>query len=204
MSAIGFLAAPLAFDFARSLPGRLDALDWARVNGLLAEMEAEGAALLASRRSCAVATITHRRAAEMRYVGQGHEVRVPLPPGPLDPGQRSRAASRRSRPSTSASTAGSARRCRWKRSPGASSRPGRDPICGCRRAGGDGRCRVRAQGHAPGLRARAGRDDRRCRSTTATGWDRARPSPVRPSSRSANRRPSSAPARRSRSMTKEI
>ena len=31
--------------------------------------------------------VTHRRAAEMRYVGQGHEVRVPLPAGTARPGQ---------------------------------------------------------------------------------------------------------------------
>jgi N-methylhydantoinase A len=84
MSAIGFLAAPIAFDFTRSFPGRLDALDWARVNGLIAEMEAEGADLLASA-GVRGRDVTHRRAAEMRYVGQGHEVRVPLPPGPLTP-----------------------------------------------------------------------------------------------------------------------
>jgi N-methylhydantoinase A len=47
-------------------------------------MEEEGAALL---RAAGVPgrDIAHRRAAEMRYVGQGHEVRVPLPPGPLTP-----------------------------------------------------------------------------------------------------------------------
>ena len=84
MSAIGFLAAPIAFDFTRSFPGRLDALDWARVNGLIAEMEEEGTALLASA-GVRGRDVTHRRAAEMRYVGQGHEVRVPLPPGPLTP-----------------------------------------------------------------------------------------------------------------------
>lgn len=78
MSAIGFLAAPVAFDFARSFPGRLDTLDWGRVNGLLHEMEAEGTALL-TQAGVAASDITHRRAAEMRYVGQGHEVRVTLP-----------------------------------------------------------------------------------------------------------------------------
>ena len=130
MSAIGFLAAPIAFDFTRSFPGRLDALDWARVNGLLTEMEAEGTDLLASA-GLRGRDVTHRRAAEMRYVGQGHEVRVPLPPGPLTPASVPRCA-RRSRPNTSASMAGSVRRCRWKRSPGASSRPVRDPICGYR------------------------------------------------------------------------
>ena len=84
MSAIGFLAAPVAFDFTRSFPGRLDDLDWARVNALFTAMEGEGTALV---RAAGIAgqDIAHRRAAEMRYVGQGHEVRVPLPPGPLTP-----------------------------------------------------------------------------------------------------------------------
>jgi N-methylhydantoinase A len=78
MSAIGFLAAPIAFDFTHSFPGRLDTLDWPRVNELLTEMEEEGTALLGAA-GVREADVTHRRAAEMRYVGQGHEVRVPLP-----------------------------------------------------------------------------------------------------------------------------
>jgi N-methylhydantoinase A len=84
MSAAGFLGAPLAFDFARSAPGRLDALAWDKVGGLLAEMEAEGRALLAES-GVAEGQVSHRRIADMRYVGQGHEVRVPLPGGPLGP-----------------------------------------------------------------------------------------------------------------------
>lgn len=82
-STVGFLSAPLAFDFVRSWPGRLDSLDWARANSLLAEMEAEGQTLLAASGVPAEA-ITHRREADMRYVGQGHEIRVPLPAGLLE------------------------------------------------------------------------------------------------------------------------
>jgi N-methylhydantoinase A len=82
-STVGFLSAPLAFDFVRSWSGRLDVLDWARANALLAEMEAEGQALLEASGVPAEA-ITHRREADMRYVGQGHEIRVPLPAGLLD------------------------------------------------------------------------------------------------------------------------
>ena len=37
MSAIGFLAAPVAFDFARSFPSRLDTMDWARVNAVVSK-----------------------------------------------------------------------------------------------------------------------------------------------------------------------
>lgn len=83
MSAVGFLTAPLAFDFVRSWPERLDALDWQKANALLAEMEAEGQALL-EQSGVAPAHIRHQRVADIRYVGQGHEIQVPLPDGRLD------------------------------------------------------------------------------------------------------------------------
>ncbi len=83
MSAIGLLTAPLAFDFVRSWPGQIDHLDWQKVNTLLAEMEAEGQALLEAS-GVPAEQIRHRREADIRYVGQGHEVRVPLPAGQLD------------------------------------------------------------------------------------------------------------------------
>ncbi len=82
MSAIGFLTAPLAFDFVRTWPARLDELDWQKANTLLGEMEAEGQALLEAS-GVRPEDIRHRREADMRYVGQGHEIRVPLPPGQL-------------------------------------------------------------------------------------------------------------------------
>jgi N-methylhydantoinase A len=82
-STVGFLAAPLAFDFVRSWRGRLDALDWQVPTALLVEMEAEGQALLEAS-GVPREAIGHRREADMRYVGQGHEIRVPLPSGPLD------------------------------------------------------------------------------------------------------------------------
>jgi len=83
MSAIGFLTAPLAFDFVRSWPGRLDAIDWQKANALLGEMEAEGSALL-EQSGVSPTQIWHQRAADIRYVGQGHEIQVPLPGGRLD------------------------------------------------------------------------------------------------------------------------
>ncbi|MFM9106218.1 MAG: hydantoinase/oxoprolinase family protein [Chloroflexota bacterium] len=85
MSAVGFLSAPLAFDFVRSFPGRLGALDWDRVNALFADMAAEGAQVLGAS-GVAAGEIAFRRIAEMRYVGQGHEIRVALPDGPLGTG----------------------------------------------------------------------------------------------------------------------
>jgi N-methylhydantoinase A len=50
-------------------------LAWEQVDALFAEMEAEGAALLAK---SGVTEVTHRRIAEMRYAGQGYEIRVPV------------------------------------------------------------------------------------------------------------------------------
>ncbi len=82
-STVGFLSAPLAFDFVRSWRGQLNQMDWLHANALLTEMEAEGQALLTASGVPAQA-ITHRREADMRYVGQGHEIRVPLPAGDLD------------------------------------------------------------------------------------------------------------------------
>ena len=82
MSALGLLTAPLAFDFVRSWPGRIDILDWQEVNALLSEMEREGQELLENS-GVLSADITHHRIADIRYVGQGHEIQVPLPPGQL-------------------------------------------------------------------------------------------------------------------------
>lgn len=74
LSTVGFLAAPPAFDFVRTWSTPLEGLDSARAERLLREMEAEGAGLLGE-------PVTHRREVDMRYVGQGHEIRVPVPDG---------------------------------------------------------------------------------------------------------------------------
>ena len=83
-SALGLLSAPLAFDFVRTASQRLDRADWTGVNRLFAEMEGEGRAVLREA-GIADADMTFRRAAEMRYAGQGHEVEGPVPSGPLGP-----------------------------------------------------------------------------------------------------------------------
>jgi N-methylhydantoinase A len=82
MSAYGLLAAPLAFDFVRTGRQRLDGADWTAVNRLFTEMEDEGRALLA-RAGVAASKVTVSRIAEMRYLGQGHEVEAAVPPGKL-------------------------------------------------------------------------------------------------------------------------
>ena len=90
MAAAGFLAAPLAFDFVRTLHGRLEAMDWERANQALDEMAEAGRRILGE--SVPVDQVTLRRFADMRYRLQGHEVRAPLPEGRL--GSRSEAAIR--------------------------------------------------------------------------------------------------------------
>ena len=81
-STFGLLAAPLAFDFVRSAYSRLDELDWNFANGLLDEMAAEGLKVLESS-GLAENMVTYQRTADLRYVGQGHEVSVGLPDGIL-------------------------------------------------------------------------------------------------------------------------
>jgi N-methylhydantoinase A len=81
-STFGLLAAPLAFDFVRSAYSRLDDLDGKSVNGLLKEMALEGRGILEGS-GLAGTQIAYERSADMRYVGQGHEVSVPLPKGLL-------------------------------------------------------------------------------------------------------------------------
>jgi N-methylhydantoinase A len=83
-SAFGFLCAPLSFDLARSLYGRLDRLDWGAANAALGEMEQEGRELLQAS-GVAEEDVRVRRLGEMRYIGQGHEVVVKLPGGELGP-----------------------------------------------------------------------------------------------------------------------
>ncbi|MEK7342025.1 MAG: hydantoinase/oxoprolinase family protein [Candidatus Binatota bacterium] len=81
-STFGLLVAPLAFDFVRSAYSRLDALDWNFANSLLDEMAEEGRTVLQSS-GLSAAEISYQRSADMRYVGQGHEVSVSLPDGVL-------------------------------------------------------------------------------------------------------------------------
>jgi N-methylhydantoinase A len=82
-STFGLLAAPLAFDFVRSAYSRLDELDCQFANGLLDEMAQEGRKVLESS-GVASQAISYQRTADMRYVGQGHEVSVTLPDGILN------------------------------------------------------------------------------------------------------------------------
>jgi N-methylhydantoinase A len=83
-STVGFLTAPLAFDFVRSFVHQLDTVDWDHINALLADMAAQGDAILA-RSGVAADERRVTRQADLRYAGQGHEIRIDLPDGTLGP-----------------------------------------------------------------------------------------------------------------------
>ncbi|MDA0168535.1 hydantoinase/oxoprolinase family protein [Solirubrobacter taibaiensis] len=78
MSSVGVLAAPLATDGVRSRVEPVDDDTLTRMEPLFAELEQEGEAVLSS---SGASDITHERSIDMRYVGQGFEVTVPVEPG---------------------------------------------------------------------------------------------------------------------------
>ena len=82
-SAIGFLRAPVGYEVVRSLYQRFSSFDIAAVNDLLDTMRQEAAAAVA--KGSFGAAVVETRTAYMRYVGQGHEIPVPLPNHSLRP-----------------------------------------------------------------------------------------------------------------------
>jgi len=76
-SAIGFLRAPVGYEVVRSLYQRFSSFDVAAVNALLASMRDEAMTVVAQ--GSFGAKLNETRIAYMRYVGQGHEIPVPLP-----------------------------------------------------------------------------------------------------------------------------
>ena len=76
-SAIGFLRAPVGYEVVRSLYQRFSSFDVAAVNDLLDDMRREAEAAVA--KGSFGAKVVETRTAYMRYVGQGHEIPVPLP-----------------------------------------------------------------------------------------------------------------------------
>ena len=77
-SAIGFLRAPVGYEVVRSLYQRFSTFDVAAVNALLDDMTGEAKAVVAQ--GSFGAALREARIAYMRYVGQGHEIAVKLPP----------------------------------------------------------------------------------------------------------------------------
>lgn len=83
-SALGFLAAPISFEAARSVPVAFDAgFDASGVDALLRDLEVEGLSQLRTAGIETAASVEHM--ADMRIVGQMHEITVVLPKGEITP-----------------------------------------------------------------------------------------------------------------------
>ena len=81
-SAVGFLRAPVAYEVVRSLYAALDEnFDPQAINALLERMQEEADAIVVA--GAPGAKLVRTRMADMRYRGQGHEIPVSLPGGPL-------------------------------------------------------------------------------------------------------------------------
>ena len=80
-SAVGFLRAPVAFEIVRSLLVRDDGFSFFEINKLLEQMREEATSIVAA--GALGAKLRTYRVVEMRYLGQGHEISVPLPAGKL-------------------------------------------------------------------------------------------------------------------------
>ena len=82
-SAFGMFAMDVGRNFARSYITRAADLDVARVNDLYIDMQSEAHAGFADL-DIDESDVTFARTAELRYVGQFHEVEVPVPDGDLN------------------------------------------------------------------------------------------------------------------------
>jgi len=81
-AAIGLLAAEVRFDVARTYLTRLDAANPVALTRMYAEMTAQAERVV--RESAVAGEVAVVRSADARYVGQGYELIIPVPSGPLD------------------------------------------------------------------------------------------------------------------------
>jgi N-methylhydantoinase A len=82
LSALGVLVAAPALDFTQPYVSRLDDIDWGRLNAIYRDMERKGIEVL-NRAGVKGEEVIFKRTADMRYVGQGYEISVPIPDGTL-------------------------------------------------------------------------------------------------------------------------
>ncbi len=79
-SAVGFLLAPISYEVVRSRQQVVANLDHQLVNDVYTEMRSEALAIV--QEASTSDNLVETRQAYMRYVGQGHELAIDLPPGP--------------------------------------------------------------------------------------------------------------------------
>jgi N-methylhydantoinase A/oxoprolinase/acetone carboxylase beta subunit len=86
-STLGLLVAPPKADLVRSYVRALADVEWGALNSLYAEMEGQARRML-DLVGVDPGAVRITRQADMRYVGQGHEIVVPVPGGALGPETR--------------------------------------------------------------------------------------------------------------------
>jgi len=79
LSALGFLSAPMSMDIVRSRHAELGTVELSVIEEMFEEMEDEGVRVLRGS-GVPAEDIAHERTLEMRFVGQGSEIEVPVPP----------------------------------------------------------------------------------------------------------------------------
>lgn len=84
-SALGLLVAPASVDRVATLGMRLDRGDWKLLEASFRELEDESKSVIADA-GFPFEGATVQRFADGRFIGQGHDLVVPLPPGPYDTG----------------------------------------------------------------------------------------------------------------------
>ena len=81
-SAIGFLLAPIAYEVVRTLQVDFDGFDATAINTMLDEMRTEATSVVRGGVP-PDSRLAVTRVVELRYAGQGHDLRIPLDDGPL-------------------------------------------------------------------------------------------------------------------------
>jgi N-methylhydantoinase A len=76
-SALGFLSAPISYEMVHSLYTTLTDFDLDKVNSMMSSISSEAHVIV--REGAKDANVVETRTAYMRYVGQGHEIQVPIP-----------------------------------------------------------------------------------------------------------------------------
>jgi N-methylhydantoinase A/oxoprolinase/acetone carboxylase beta subunit len=80
-AALGLLAADVKFDVSRTYVTMVEQVSAGHLNEIYREMEEQAASVI--RESAVAGAVTLLRSADARYAGQGYELNVALPPGPL-------------------------------------------------------------------------------------------------------------------------
>ncbi|MGA0157808.1 MAG: hydantoinase/oxoprolinase family protein [bacterium] len=81
-SALGFLRAPMSFEVVRSFKTQFSHFELEQVNRMLEEMSREAHSMNLQQNAGSEETVEERKV-DVRYLGQGHELTIPINPGKL-------------------------------------------------------------------------------------------------------------------------